>query len=87
MSSSMGHRDDFGLNLELFVVDVLCGLALNGSFTIGYTTSLPVSVYNRTDVGLQTNVVIPANSSVGFWTDDDGNNGTFEFDILSQPSG
>jgi len=59
----------------------------DGSFTIGYTTSLPVSVYNRTDVGLQTNVVIPANSSVGFWTDDDGNNGTFEFDILDQKSG
>ncbi len=59
----------------------------DGSVTIGYTTSLPVSVYNRTDVGLQTNVVIPANASVGSWNDDDGNSGTFEFDILDQKSG
>jgi hypothetical protein len=59
----------------------------DGSFTIGYTTSLPFSVYGRSDVGLQTSVEIPANSSVGSWTDDDGLNGTFEFDILDQPSG
>jgi hypothetical protein len=63
-------------------------LSPDGSATIGYTTSLPVSVYDRGgDVGLQTNVEIPANSPVGYWSDDDGNSGTFTFDILSQPSG
>ena len=29
----------------------------------------------------------PANSDVGSWTDDDGNSGTFLFDILDQKSG
>lgn len=59
----------------------------DGGITIGYTTSLPFSVYGRSDVGLQTNVEWPANSDVGFWTDDDGNSGTFLFDILDQKSG
>jgi hypothetical protein len=60
----------------------------DGGFTIGYTTSLPVSIYDRGgDVGLQTNVEIPAGSPVGYWSDDDGYSGTFTFDILSQPSG
>ena len=59
----------------------------DGGFTIGYTTSLAVSVYERTDVGLQTNVEWPANSNVGFWYDDDGDSGSFVFDILDQPSG
>ena len=59
----------------------------DGSISIGYTTSLPFSVYGRTDVGLQTNVEWPANSDVGFWTDDDGYSGTFLFDILDQKSG
>lgn len=59
----------------------------NGTFTIGYTTSLPFSVYGRTDVGVQTSVEWPANSNTGSWTDDDGNNGSFVFDILDQPSG
>jgi hypothetical protein len=59
----------------------------DGGITIGYTTSLPFSVYGRTDVGLQTNVEWPANSDVGYWTDDDGNSGTFLFDILDQKSG
>ena len=45
------------------------------------------SVYGRSDVGLQTNVEWPANSDVGSWTDDDGNSGTFLFDILDQKSG
>jgi hypothetical protein len=59
----------------------------NGSITLGYTTSLPFSVYQRTDVGLQTSVELPANSNVGSWTNDDGESGTFVFDILDQPSG
>lgn len=59
----------------------------DGGISIGYTTSLPVSVYGRTDVGLQTNVEWPADSNVGFWTDDDGNSGKFVFEILDQPSG
>ena len=63
--------------------------ALNpdGGLSIGYTTSLSFSVYGRSDVGLQTNVEWPANSDVGFWTDDDGESGTFLFDILDQKSG
>ena len=59
----------------------------DGSITIGYTTSLPYSVYQRSDVGLQTNVEIPANGSSGTWVDDDGYSGTFQFDILDQKSG
>jgi len=59
----------------------------DGSFTIGFTTSLPYSVYGRDDVGLQTNVEIPIGDSVGYWTDDDGNYGTFIYDILDQKSG
>jgi hypothetical protein len=38
-------------------------------------------------VGSQTNVEWPAGSDVGFWTDDDGQSGTFVFDILDQKSG
>ena len=59
----------------------------DGALSIGYTTSLSVSVYGRSDVGLQTNVEWPANSDVGSWTDDDGNSGTFVFEILDQKSG
>ena len=59
----------------------------DGALSIGYTTSLSVSVYGRSDVGLQTNVEWPANSDVGSWTDDDGNSGTFLFEILDQKSG
>ena len=59
----------------------------DGALSIGYTTSLSFSVYRRTDVGLQTNVEWPANSDVGSWTDDDGNSGTFQFEILDQKSG
>jgi hypothetical protein len=59
----------------------------DGSVTMGFTTSLPFSVYERTDVGLQTNVEIPANSFSGVWRDDDGYTGTFQFDLLDQKSG
>ena len=59
----------------------------DGGVTFGYTTSLPYSVYGRTDVGLQTNVEWPGDSNVGFWIDDDGDSGTFVFDLLDQPSG
>ena len=59
----------------------------DGSLSIGYTTSLSFSVYRQSDVGLQTNVEWPANSDVGYWNDDDGDSGTFLFDILDQKSG
>ena len=59
----------------------------DGGLSIGYTTSLSYSVYGRSDVGLQTNVEWPASSDVGFWTDDDGESGTFLFEILDQKSG
>ena len=59
----------------------------DGGISIGYTTSLSFSVYGQTDVGLQTNMEWPANSDVGFWHDDDGDSGTFLFDILDQKSG
>jgi hypothetical protein len=59
----------------------------DGGLSIGYTTSLSFSVYRQTDVGLQTNVEWPASSDVGYWNDDDGNSGTFLFDILDQKSG
>ena len=58
-----------------------------GGTKLGPDNSLPFSVYGRTDVGLQTNVEWPANSDVGYWTDDDGNSGTFLLDILNQKSG
>ncbi len=59
----------------------------DGSITIGYTTSLPYSLYGRSDVGLQTNVEIPATGSSGTWVDDDGYSGTFTLHILDQKSG
>ena len=40
----------------------------NGDVTIGYTTILPFSWYERSDVGYQTSVEFPANSNVGTWT-------------------
>jgi hypothetical protein len=62
-------------------------LSPDGSISIGYTTSLPFSVYGRTDVGLQTSVEWPAGANAGSWSDDDGDSGTFLYDVLDQPSG
>jgi hypothetical protein len=58
----------------------------DNSITIGYTTSLPFSVYQASDVAIQTNVEWPAGAKAGVWTNDRGQSGTFVFDILDQPS-
>jgi hypothetical protein len=59
----------------------------DGGFSIGYTTTLPTSVYPGSVVGLHTTVEWPADSDVGFWTDNEGFFGLFLFNILDQPSG
>ena len=82
----VGYDDNCGQNPR----SPISGTAIvnpDGSVTIGFTTSLPFSVYERPDVGLQTNVEIPANSFSGVWRDDDGNTGKFQFDLLDQKSG
>ncbi len=82
----VGYDDNCGENPRAPIHGTAV-LNSNGSLTIGYTTHLPASIYGGTDVGLQTNVEWPADSDVGFWTDDEGNSGKFVFDILDQPSG
>jgi hypothetical protein len=58
----------------------------DNSMTIGFTLSLPVSVYQTSDVAVQVNVEWPAGSNAGVWSNDQGQSGTFVFDILDQPS-
>ena len=82
----VGYDDNCGANPRAPIHGTAV-LSPGGTITIGYTTSLPFSVYGRADVGLQTSVELPANSNTGSWADDDGNNGSFVFDILDQPSG
>ena len=84
--SVVGYDDNCG-DLPYSPIHGTAVMNPNGTVTIGYTTVWPYSVYQNTDVASQVSVEIPPRSNVGSWTDDDGNSGTFEFDLLDQKSG
>ena len=84
--SLVGYEDNCGKNPRSPVYGTAV-LNRDGGVTLGFTTSVPVSVSGGPDTAVQTNVEWPAGASSGTWNDDDGNSGSFVFDVLDQPSG
>ena len=84
--SLVGYEDNCGTDPRSPVYGTAV-LNRDGGFTLGFTTSVPVSVSGGPDTAVQTNVEWPAGASSGTWNDDDGNSGTFVFDLLDQKSG
>jgi hypothetical protein len=82
----IGYDDNCGQSPRSPIYGTLI-VERDGSFTFGYTFSMPYSVYGRTDVAMQVSVEWPATADVGTWLDDEGETGDFVFDILDQKSG